>query len=188
MDFSVRPHSLCFNRVAGDDQGRGTLSVAKNISRLSMWEVVLFLTVNSNSGSLSLDSAVHRIIAHVRRWVVFLSSADFIHDAISPVRSAAISMKFPWSLVIPAYFMFKLVAMPLFTGSLLRAIRVPFSHFALMLCGSLGAVNQVLRHRDFDVKTYPSSSRSCRYGAGSLACRSANVILSLQLPHVCCLV
>jgi len=38
-----------------------------------MWEIVLFLAVNNDSGSLSLDSAVHRIIAHVRRWVVFLA-------------------------------------------------------------------------------------------------------------------
>jgi hypothetical protein len=61
-----------FYRIAGVDQGRGTLIVAKNISQLTMWEVVLFLTVSSNSGSLSLDSAVHRIVAHVKRWFVIL--------------------------------------------------------------------------------------------------------------------
>lgn len=69
-----RHHSLHFLRIAGVDQGRGTLTAAKSISRLTMWEVVLFLTVSSNSGALSLDSAVHRIVAHVKRRVVL-----FVH-------------------------------------------------------------------------------------------------------------
>jgi hypothetical protein len=62
--------ALLFWRIAGVDQGRGTLTVAKNISRLTMWEVVLFLTVSSHA--ISLDTAVHRIVAHVKRWVAIL--------------------------------------------------------------------------------------------------------------------
>jgi hypothetical protein len=63
----IFPYSLPLYRIAGVDQGRGTLSVAKNISRLTMWEIVVFMTVSSSSGSLSLDSAVHRIVTHVKR-------------------------------------------------------------------------------------------------------------------------
>ncbi len=92
--FAIRIHSLRSCRIAGVDQGRGTLAVAKNISRLTMWEVVLFLTVSSNSGSLSLDSAVHRIVAHVKRWAVIpfacccdlmsTNCSDFHDDPLVP--------------------------------------------------------------------------------------------------------
>ena len=73
-----RHHSLHFLRIAGVDQGRGTLTAAKNISRLTMWEVVLFLTVSSKSGPFSLDSAVHRIVAHVKRWMCFSFACSYL--------------------------------------------------------------------------------------------------------------
>ena len=97
---------------------------------------------------------------------------DFIHHSISPVRIAVISMMFLWSRAIPASFMCKLVAMPPFSGALPCFISCILPSF-LVFFDSLGAVNQVLRHRDFDVKTFPSSRRSCRYSAGLLACKLA---------------
>jgi hypothetical protein len=32
-------------------------------------------------------------------------------------------------------------------------------------CGSAGALNQVMRHNDFNAKMYTSEKRSCRYFA-----------------------
>jgi hypothetical protein len=76
--------TLRFSRIAGIDEGRGTLVIAKNISRLTMWEVVLFLNVSRDSGSLSLDSAVHRIVAHVKRcFLLFLLSAIYVYLTVS---------------------------------------------------------------------------------------------------------
>jgi len=53
--------------------------------------------------------------------------------------------QYPFLQVLRVYFCCSIIARP------------------LIWFGSAGAVNQILRHKDFDVKSYPSEKRSCRY-------------------------
>lgn len=81
------------------------------------------------------------------------------------MRISAISTLIHLSLAILASFMFKLVATPLSSGFALGAFSCFFNPFLSYVCGSVGAMNQILRHNDFNAKMYTSEKRSCRYFA-----------------------
>jgi hypothetical protein len=116
----------------------------------------VFMTVSSSSGSLSLDSAVHRIVTHVKRWVAFyfwsdrklIHGSDFHDEPLVPCEPRIFFVQVGGSTPSFRCFMFVLN----------WSLRLAFSN----LGNSVGAVNEVLRHRDINVDMYPSEQRRCR--------------------------